>query len=166
MPVDSFKYLPRSIAAYYQTLVVKRVDPIPWTPLSKPLDQCRFGLVTTAGIYDERREPPFDAEREKREPMWGDPTYRRIGRDVGQAQIGASHLHINNRDILADVNVVLPVSRFGELEEQGVIGSLAAVNYSFMGYQPNTSEWRERYGPEVAGLMKDEAVDAVLLTPV
>jgi len=34
-----------------------------------------------------------------------------------------------------------------------------------MGYQPNTSEWRERYGPEVAGLLKDEAVDAVLLTP-
>ena len=97
--------------------------------------------------------------------MWGDPTYRRIRRDVPQAQIGASHLHINNRDILADVNIVLPVNQFAELEAQGVIGSLAAVNYSFMGYQPNTSEWRERYAPEVAALMKDEAVDAVLLSP-
>jgi len=157
--------LPRSIAAYYQTLRVERADPIPWTPLSKPLNQCRFALVTTAGIYDKEREPPFDAEREKREPMWGDPTYRRIRRDVPQAQIGASHLHINNRDILADVNIVLPVNQFAELEAQGVIGSLAAVNYSFMGYQPNTSEWRERYAPEVAALMKDEAVDAVLLSP-
>ena len=165
MPVDSFKYLPRSIAAYYQTLRVERADPIPWTQLSKPLNQCRFALVTTAGIYDKEREPPFDAEREKREPMWGDPTYRRIRRDVPQAQIGASHLHINNRDILADVNIVLPVNQFAELEAQGVIGSLAAVNYSFMGYQLNTSEWRERYAPEVAALMKDEAVDAVLLTP-
>ena len=165
MPVDSFKYLPRSIAAYYQTLRVERADPIPWTQLSKPLNQCRFALVTTAGIYDKEREPPFDAEREKREPMWGDPTYRRIRRDAPQAQIGASHLHINNRDILADVNIVLPVNQFAELEAQGVIGSLAAVNYSFMGYQPNTSEWRERYAPEVAALMKDEAVDAVLLTP-
>ena len=100
-----------------------------------------------------------------REPMWGDPTYRGIGRDVVQGQIGASHLHINNRDILADVNIVLPVDRFAELEEQGVVGSLAAETYSLMGYQPNTSEWRERYGPEVAGLLKDEAVDAVLLTP-
>jgi len=165
MPVDSFKYLPRSIAAYYQTLLVKRADPIPWAPLSRPLDKCRFGLVTTAGIYDKERERPFDAEREKREPMWGDPTYRRIGRDVGHAQIGASHLHINNRDILADINIVLPLSRFAELEEEGVIGSLAAVNLSLMGYQPNTSEWRDRYGREVAGLLKDEAVDAVLLTP-
>lgn len=165
MPVDSFKYLPRSIAAYYQTLRIDRADSMAWTPLSKPLSECRFGLVTTAGIYDKERDPPFDAEREKREPMWGDPTYRRIGRGVVQGQIAASHLHINKRDILADVNIVLPVSRFAELEEQGVIGSLAAENYSFMGYQPNTGEWRERYGPEVAGLLKDEAVDAVLLTP-
>jgi len=165
MPVDSFKYLPRSIAAYYQTIRVDRADPIAWTPLSKPLSECRFGLVTTAGIYDKERDPPFDAERETREPMWGDPTYRGIGRDVVRGQIGASHLHINNRDILADVNIVLPVDRFAELEEQGVVGSLAAETYSLMGYQPNTSEWRERYGPEVAGLLKDEAVDAVLLTP-
>ena len=82
-----------------------------------------------------------------------------------QSQIAASHLHINNRDILADMNIVLPVRRLAELEEEGVIGSLAAVNYSFMGYQPNTNEWRERYAPEVAALMKDEAIDAVLLTP-
>src|SRR5438093_578258 len=88
MPVDSFKYLPRSIAAYYQTLRVERVEPIPWTPLSKPLNQCRFALVTTAGIYDKAREPPFDAGREKREPMWGDPTYRRILRDLAQGQMG------------------------------------------------------------------------------
>ena len=165
MPVDSFKYLPRSIAAYYQTLRVERADPIPWTPLSKPLNECRLALVTTAGIYVKDRGAPFDAEREKREPMWGDPTYRRILRDAWQDQIGASHLHLNNRDILEDVNIVLPVHRFAELEAQGVIGSLAPTNYSFMGYQPDTNEWRERYGPEVARLMKDEAVDAVLLTP-
>jgi D-proline reductase (dithiol) PrdB len=165
MTVDSFNYLPRSIAAYYQTLRVERADPIPWTPLSKPLDQCRFALVTTAGIYDAEVDPPFDTEREKRQPMWGDPTYRRIPRDAQQHQIGASHLHINNRDILADVDIVLPIHRFAELHEQGVIGSPAPTNYSFMGYQPNTSEWRERYASEVAALMKDEAVDAVLLTP-
>ena len=165
MPVDSFKYLPRSIAAYYQTLVVQKADPIPWTPLSKPLNECRVAAVTTAGIYNKDTDPPFDAEREKREPMWGDPTYRRIPRDVRQDQIGASHLHLNNRDMLADVNTVLPLQRLAELESEGVIGSLAQTNYSFMGFQPNTTEWRERYGPEVAGLLKDEAVDAVLLAP-
>jgi len=165
MPVDSFKYLPRSIAAYYQTLVVKKADPIPWTALSKALAESRVALVTTAGIYDKDREPPFDAEREQREPMWGDPTFRRISPDVRQEQIGASHLHINHRDLLRDVNTVLPLHRLAELEAEGVIGSLAETNYSFMGYQPNTTEWRERYGPEVAGLLKDEAVDAALIAP-
>lgn len=165
MPVDSFKYLPRSIAAYYQTLVVQKADPIPWTPLSKPLNECRVAGLTTAGVYDKDSDPPFDAEREKREPMWGDPTYRRIPRDVRQDQIRASHLHLNHRDMLADVNTVLPLQRLAELESEGVIGSLAQTNYSFMGFQPNTTEWRERYGSEVAGLLKDEAVDAVLLAP-
>ena len=165
MPVDSFKFLPRSIAAYYQTLVVQKADPIPWTPLARRVKEARFSLVTTAGIYVKDVEQPFDAEREKREPMWGDPTYRRIPRDARQDQIGASHLHINHRDLLEDVNTVLPVNRLAELEAEGVIGSLAPTSYSFMGFQPNTTEWRERYGIEVAGLLKDEAVDAVLLAP-
>jgi len=165
MPVDSFKYLPGSIAGYYRNLPVQREDPVPWTPLAKPLNQSRVALVTTAGIYVEGAEPPFDADREKREPMRGDPTFRRIPRDVRQEQIGASHLHINNRDLLEDVNIVLPLQRFLELESEGAIGSLAPTSYSFMGYQMNNTEWREKYAPEVAGLMKDEAVDCVLLTP-
>ncbi len=78
MTVDSFKFLPGSIAAYYRNLPVQREEPVPFTPLGKPLEQCRFALVTTAGIYHKGKEPPFDAEREKREPMWGDPSFRRI----------------------------------------------------------------------------------------
>ncbi len=165
MPVDSFKYLPGAIAGYYKNLPVQKEEPVPWTPLAKPLNECRFALVTTAGIHVKDSEPPFDADREKREPMWGDPTFRRIPRDVRQEQIGASHLHINNRDLLADINIQLPVQRFLELESEGVIGSLAPTSYSFMGYQMNNAEWRQQYGPEVAGLMKDEAVDCALLTP-
>ncbi|HLB26085.1 MAG TPA: glycine/sarcosine/betaine reductase selenoprotein B family protein [Dehalococcoidia bacterium] len=165
MPVDSFKFLPGSIAAYYRGLPAQREEPLPFTRLSKPLDECRFALVTTAGIHQKGVEPPFDTEREKREPFWGDPTFRRIPRDVRQEEIGACHLHTNNRDVLLDLNIALPVHRFAELEAEGTIGSLVPTGYSFMGYQMNTTEWRERYGPEVAALMKGEGVDAVLLTP-
>jgi D-proline reductase (dithiol) PrdB len=165
MSVDSFKFLPGSIAAYYRNMPAQREEPIPFTPLAKPLNQCRFTLVTTAGICHKGIEPPFDAEREKREPMWGDPSFRRFPRDMKQEDIGACHLHTNNRDVLLDMNILLPVQRFLELESEGVIGSLAQTSYSFMGYQPNTTEWRQRYGPEAAALMKEEEVDAVLLTP-
>ena len=165
MAVDSFKYLPGSIAAYYRNLAVEKVEPVPWTPMKKPVSEARFALVTTAGIYVDGAEPGFDQEGERRNPMWGDPTFRRIPRDVRPEQIGASHLHLNNRDVKADLNIELPVHRFAQLEAEGTIGSLAPTAYSFMGYQTNTSEWREKYAPDVAGLMKDEAVDAVLLTP-
>ncbi len=165
MPFDSFEFLPGSIAAYYRNIAVQKVDPIPWTPLEKPLSEARFALVTTAGIYVEGAEPGFDQEGERRNPMWGDPTFRRIPRDVRPEQIGASHLHLNNRDVLADLNIELPVHRFAEMEANGTVGSLAPTAYSFMGYQMDTREWREKYAPGVAGLMKDEAVDAVLLTP-
>jgi D-proline reductase (dithiol) PrdB len=144
---------------------IEREEPIPWTPLAKPLNRCRLALVTTAGVYVQGREPPFDTEREEREPTWGDPSYRTIPRDTPQAKIGASHLHINNRDLLADVNIVLPLDRFRELEEAGEIGSLAPTHYSFMGFQLNTTEWRERYAPEVAERLRQEEVDAVFVTP-
>lgn len=166
MPVDSFKWLPGSIAAYYRNLPVEREEPIPWTPLAKPPSRCRFALVTTAGIYVQGHEPPFDTEREEREPAWGDPSYRTIPRDTPQDRIRASHLHINNRDLLADVNIVLPLERFRELEKAGEIGSLAPTHYSFMGFQMNTTEWRQRYAPEVAERLRQEEVDAVFLTPV
>jgi hypothetical protein len=53
-----------------------------------------------------------------------------------------------------------------ELEAAGIVGAVAETNYSFMGYQPDTREWSETYGPEVARRLTAEGVDAVLLTPV
>ena len=51
MSVDSFRWLPGAIAAYYRGLPLQKVDPIPWAPLAKPIEKCRFALVTTAGLY-------------------------------------------------------------------------------------------------------------------
>jgi len=168
MPVDSFKYLPRVIAAFYQMTNRQPELPIPWTPLPHPLPQCKFGLVTSGGLYHKGVEPPFDLEREKREPAWGDPTYRTLPTRIFQAEVGASHLHINTRDVLADVNILLPVGRFQELSAEGAIGGLAERAYSFMGYQgfpPDATAWQETYGPQVAEKFRAKGVDCVLLTP-
>ncbi len=165
MPVDSFKWVPRSIAGYYQSIQVPEPEETPWAPLRKPVEECRFALVTTAGLYVKGEQQPFDLDRERREPTWGDPTYRAIPAGVRQDQIGVAHLHINTEDIERDVNIVLPVHRFQELAEAGEVGSVAPHHYSFMGFQQDNSEWRDRYGPEVAQRMVEEEVDAALLTP-
>ncbi len=83
MPVDSFKWMPPSLANYYRNLAMDRAE-VPWTPLTKPLTECRFSLLSTAGVYIKGEQEPFDVEREKREPRWGDPTYRSIPRDLRQ----------------------------------------------------------------------------------
>lgn len=164
--VDSYKWLPPSLKAYYANMPVAPFDGVPWTPFTKPLAQSRIALVTTAGINVRGVEPPFDYEGEQQRPNWGDPTFRVLPGDLRQEQVQTGHLHINNDDIDRDVNVAFPVHRMLELEAGGVIGSLAERNYSFMGFQPDTTEWRERYAPEVARLLREDNVDGVVLTPV
>ncbi len=168
MPVDSFKFLPRLIAAFYQATEIAEQRPIPWTALPKPLHACKFGLVTSAGLYCQDVDPPFDIDKEKLTPTWGDPSFRQIPLAVPQAKIGASHLHINTADLLQDANIVLPRQRFQELAAEGIVGSVAETHYSFMGYQgypPDTSAWAKLYGPQVAAQFKAENVDCVFLTP-
>jgi len=168
MPVDSFKFLPRSLAAFYMASDLQPQLPIPWTPLERPLAECKFGLLTSGGLYVRGLEPPFDLEREQREPTWGDPSFRRLPIGIRQEDVGVSHLHINPGDILLDFNILLPIQRFQELVSEGRISGLAQNAYSFMGFQgfpADTQAWQERYGPQVAGELKAEGVNCVLLVP-
>jgi hypothetical protein len=70
--VDGFRFLPPGLKAWIRSFIPRGdfTGPIPWTPLAKPLRQATMGLVTSAGI-SLKTDPPFDMEREKREPTWG-----------------------------------------------------------------------------------------------
>jgi D-proline reductase (dithiol) PrdB len=172
MPVDDYRYLPRSFVAGFQNSPLPEVGAVPFTPPRRPVREARVALVTTAGIWNRDADPPFDYEREQREPLWGDPTYRIIPADVRQEGIGAGHLHLNNDDLLLDFNVALPVARLRELVAAGEAGSAASEHYSFMGFQGrgpdgggNTAEWEARYGPEAAARMLADGVEAVVVSP-
>jgi len=167
MEVDSFKYLSRLITRYYKMAQVRTELPIPWTPLSKPVSQSRFGLVTSGGLYHRDHEPPFDTEGERLKPDWGDPGYRTLPADIDTTEVAVSHLHLNSRDIEEDMNILLPLQRFRELAQEGRIQGQAKHAYSFMGYQgypADLSGWREESGPKVAQKLLNEGVDNVLLT--
>lgn len=166
--VDSFKYLPRLIALFYQSQTVEPPSDIPWTPLARPLNRARIALVTSAGLYHRPTQPPFDLHREQEEPTWGDPSFRRIPSHTPLGELGVSHLHINPEPMLQDINVVFPLQRLAELAEEGFIGSIATDGYSFMGYQgfpPDTRRWQEETAPQVAEALKADGVQGVLLTP-
>lgn len=168
MTVDSFKFLPRIIAAFYQTTERQPEFPIPWTPLSSPINKCKFSLVNSGGIYLKNSRSPFNVERERLEPTWGDPAFRVIPASTQQNEIEVSHLHYNHKDVLEDINILLPIQRFQELEIEAAIGSLANNVFTFMGYQgypPDPGAWREIYGPRVAKKLREEEVSCILLTP-
>jgi D-proline reductase (dithiol) PrdB len=167
MEVDSFRFVPPLIKRYYQLSQVDKELPIPFTPLTKPLSQCRFGLVTTGGLYHRGHDQPFDNERERLEPYWGDPSFRVLPSQMDPSELGASHLHTNNTDVLADMNILLPIQRFQELAAEGLVAGQADQAYSFMGYQgfpSNLSGWREIYGPQVRDRLLADGVDCVLLS--
>jgi len=63
-----------------------------------------------------------------------------------------------------DLNVVFPIDRLQELAQEGVIGSVADFHYSFMGVtDPKQMEQDAR---KLAGILKQDRVDALLLVPV
>ena len=164
--VDGFRFMPPSLSAWIR----KDIPPeefsgdIPWTPVTKPLPQLTFSLMTSAGI-SMKKDPPFDMEREKKEALWGDPTHREIARDATEADIDVNHLHVNTSLIKKDMNVILPLARFREFEEEGIIGKLTPTSYSYYGFQLNPRILLEETMPKVASRMRAEGVEAVLLTP-
>ena len=112
-----------------------------------------------------KSDAPFDVEREKREPLWGDPSRREIANTATEADINVNHLHINTDYIKQDINVMLPLARFREFESEGIIGRLAPTCYSYYGYQPDPGALLGETMPKVADKMRKENVEAVLLTP-
>ena len=164
--VDGFRFMPPSLRAYMSKDIPEEEfsGDIPWTPLRKPLSEVTFSLMTSAGI-SLKSDPPFDVEREKREPTWGDPTHREIPKTATEADIDVNHLHINTAYIHEDMNVILPLARFQEFEDEGLIGSLAATCFSYYGFQTDPQILLEQTMPKVAARMHAENVDAVLLTP-
>jgi len=158
--------MPPSLSAWIgQTIPEQDFEgEIPWTPLKKPLSKTVFALMTSAGI-NMKTDPDFDMAREKREPAWGDPSYRKIVISATAASINVNHLHINTTYIQQDINVMLPLQRFQELEEDDTIGALAPTAYSYYGYQTDPTVLLEETLPQVIVDMKAEGVEAVFLTP-
>jgi D-proline reductase (dithiol) PrdB len=137
---------------------------IPWTPLTKPLKDCRISLLSSAGIA-LKTDQPFDQDRERQNPWWGDPTLRRIPRQATEQDIMVYHLHINSDFVRQDLNCLLPLQRLAELVETGEIGSIAETHYSVMGYILQPEQLLSETGPAIVGYLRQEAVDVLVLVP-
>ncbi len=122
----------------------------------KPLSERRVAIVSSAGLV-VRGDKVFRGR---------DADFRAIPATTGPNDLLCSHVSINfdRTGFQEDWNVVFPLDRLDELAAEGAIGSVAAVHYSFMGAtDPVRMEANAR---EVAGRLKQDHVDSVLLTSV
>lgn len=127
----------------------------PWVT-GPALSRRRVAIVSSAGLV-VRGDNPFRGR---------DADYRVIPADTKPEDLLISHISINfdRTGFQEDWNVVFPLDRLRELAADGVIGSVAETHYSFMGAtDPVQMEANAR---ELAGRLKQDAVDAVILSPV
>jgi D-proline reductase (dithiol) PrdB len=136
-------------------------DGIPWTPPLKPLSESKVALVTTARLH-HKEQTPFDMKDRD-----GDPTFRVIDSDRPKDSLMITHDYYDHSDADKDINIVFPIDRLKEYEEEGVIGSVSNLHLSFMGHITghHIITLLEKTSKEVAGLLKEHSIDIVLLTP-
>ena len=132
----------------------------PFTPLTKPLNQTRLAIVTTAGVH-LRSDKPFLHKAP------ADSSYRAIPSSAPAHEVVQSHSSIgfDRSAFYKDLNVTFPIERVRDLAKDNLVGSIATNHYSFNGAQRDPSDIVKSTAPEVALLLKKDNVDCVLITP-
>ena len=146
--------LDSELGAFLRGWEAPEVPGSPWTA-PVPSSERRVALISSAGLKLPSDRPfAYDAA-----------DYRVIPADRAGAvvmdHVSTSH---DRTGFQQDVNTVFPLDRLSELARAGEIGSVAEFHYSFMG----ATDPRPMEGPvrRLAGVMKQEGVNTVVLAPV
>ena len=148
--------LPELERVFLEALECPVFESTPWEE-GPPLNKRRVAIISTAGLH-RKEDRPFTLDP-------GD-YYRVIPGDINPNELVMSHVSTNfdRSGYQQDWNILFPLDRLNELCDQKIIGSVAAYHYSFMGaHDPVPMESAAR---GVAGLLKQDRVDAALLIPV
>ena len=138
--------------------------PIPWTPLTRPLSECTVALLNSAGVA-LKADTPFDQEGERRNPWWGDPTYRRLPKGASQDDVRLYHMHIDPSYAYQDLNCLFPLQRLQEMESNRRIGRVSPRHYSIMGYILKPEVLLHETVPMLIRDLKEDLADVVVLVP-
>jgi D-proline reductase (dithiol) PrdB len=145
--------------------VVKRYplivsEDIPWTPYAgKPSEQT-IALVTSGGLYLKNSQEPFNTTS-----IHGDPSFREIPKTARPEDFGIAHAHYDHTLAERDINVIFPLERLIELEQERIISRVAETNFSFS-YVNDVVTLLGEYVPQLVQKLKAAEVDILLLIPV
>ncbi len=136
-------------------IFVPITPPAVFTPVTKPLSEMRVAIATAAGVH---------LKSDKRFNLAGDTSYRVIPSDTAPEDLMVSHGGYDNGDVNKDINCMFPIERLHELAKEGFIKEVAPEFFGFMGGGGNQEVFTNETGPEIAKRLKEEDVDAVILT--
>lgn len=136
---------------------VRSEDAPPWTPLAKPVSQCRLALVGSGGVYRTGQVAFHHHD---------DTSFRVIASDTPASELRASHFAYDLSDARRDPNVVFPLDGLRRLVREGLLGGLGPRAYGFMGGIYSSRKVRELLAPALTERLVVDQVDLVLLVPV
>ena len=140
----------------------RRIDPVPWAPIKKPLKDSRLALISSSGFIAADQEPFDESIR------GGDFSFREIPTDTDMAALKDTHRSkiFDHAGIRQDPNLAFPIGRMIELVQTNRIGSLNHRHLSFMGSITAPGRMVKKTAPQAAGLLAGDKVDVALLIPV
>jgi len=163
--VDSYRFISGITKRMIKSWIsMEQPREIPWTPLAKPLSECTVSLISSAGIA-LKSDRPFDQEGERRNPWWGDPSYRILPNTATSQDVRLYHLHIDPSCAEQDLNCLFPLQRLQELAAAGEVGRSAARHYSIMGYILRPEQLLAETAPALIRNLKEDYADVVVLVP-
>ena len=140
----------------------RRIDPVPWTPLQKPLKDCRLALISSAAVVTADQDPFDNFLR------LGDTGIREIPWDVDVKTLRETHRSkaFDHTGIRRDPNLAFPVDRLREMADAGFVGSLNHRYISIMGSITAPAQLIQNTIPQVVPKLVEDQVDIALLVPV
>lgn len=140
----------------------RRIEPVPFSPLRRPLRESKIALVSTAGLVLPS-QTPFDMS-----VKGGDWSYREIPSDTNVSTLIDAHRSesYDHSGVHADPNLGFPLEPLRELRDEGFMGALNHRHFSFMGSITAPSHLMKESAPAVADALAADGVEAVLLVPI
>ena len=129
----------------------------PWTPITKDLSKSRVVLISSGGVY-LRDQTPFN-------PVKNDLSLREIPKGAASGNLKISHDFYDHADADKDINCVFPIERMRELEQEGFIGELSGINFTFMGRIFKKSQFLGETIPLLISKLKKMSLDLAFLVP-
>jgi D-proline reductase (dithiol) PrdB len=97
----------------------------------------------------------------------GDPSFREINGATIVENYKITHDYYDHGDAEKDLNIIFPIERLKDLQEENIFGELNQRHFSFMGHidGKHIATLVGNSAQQVVARLKEATVDVVLLTP-